>query len=528
MEENKTRRVNNTKREKKIKTPKDPAAETASTAEAAILDLTDQANRRVKQKKSHKKLVLGIGIPLGVLLLAYIGISVFFMNSFLYGTTINGVDCFGSSPEKVSQLLAAKSSEYQLTLKERSGQTETISGPDIGLTWDYSAEVQEFLDAQSAFAWPALLMDHKNFTIEPKVQFEEEKLDEVLDSLSCFDPSNVTGPEDAYIEHTDTGFVFVEEVQGNKLVKSRVKEQVIAAVNANETQLSLEETDCYVKPEITMESEKISKPKAQIEKYLETEITYEFGSDKEVLDKDTIHQWISIDEQNEAVLSEDEVASYVKKLAVNYDTVGKKREFKTSGGYVQEVSGGPYGWKINRAEEREALYELIQKGARETREPIYSQTAALRGANDIGNTYVEVNLTTQHMWFYKNGTLIKDTDIVSGMMTEKRATPPLVGFIHYKQRNAVLRGEDYETPVKMWMPVAGDIGIHDASWRKSFGGQIYVKNGSHGCINTPYSAVKVIFENIETGTPCVFYYGPENVTPPEEAPVQETGEEPES
>ena len=108
-----------------------------------------------------------------------------------------------------------------------------------------------------------------------------------------------------------------------------------------------------------MESEEISKPKAQIEKYLETEITYEFGSDKEVLDKDTIHQWISIDEQNEAVLSEDDVASYVKKLASNYDTVGKKREFKTSGGYIQEVSGGPYGWKINRAEEREALYELI-------------------------------------------------------------------------------------------------------------------------------------------------------------------------
>ena len=74
MEENKTRRVNNTKREKKIKTPKDPAGETASTAEAVILDLTDQANRRVKPKKSHKKLVLGIGIPLGVLLLSLIHI----------------------------------------------------------------------------------------------------------------------------------------------------------------------------------------------------------------------------------------------------------------------------------------------------------------------------------------------------------------------------------------------------------------------------------------------------------------------
>ena len=55
------------------------------------------------------------------------------------------------------------------------------------------------------------------------------------------------------------------------------------------------------------------------------------------------------------------------------------------------------------------------------------------------------------------------------------------------------------------MPFNGGIGIHDASWRNKFGGEIYKTGGSHGCVNSPYEVAKAIFDNIEVGTPVVCY-----------------------
>jgi lipoprotein-anchoring transpeptidase ErfK/SrfK len=56
------------------------------------------------------------------------------------------------------------------------------------------------------------------------------------------------------------------------------------------------------------------------------------------------------------------------------------------------------------------------------------------------------------------------------------------------------------------MPFNGGIGIHDATWRRKFGGDIYKRDGSHGCINCPLSLAKTIYENIDVGTPIICYY----------------------
>lgn len=82
----------------------------------------------------------------------------------------------------------------------------------------------------------------------------------------------------------------------------------------------------------------------------------------------------------------------------------------------------------------------------------------------------------------------------------------MVSAIQYKTRNAVLKGANYRTPVSYWMPFYGNYGIHDANWRGKFGGDIYLLNGSHGCVNTPPAAMKVVYENMESGTPVVLYY----------------------
>ena len=80
--------------------------------------------------------------------------------------------------------------------------------------------------------------------------------------------------------------------------------------------------------------------------------------------------------------------------------------------------------------------------------------------------------------------------------------------VTYTTTNATLRGADYETPVAFWMPFNGNIGMHDATWRKTFGGSIYKMNGSHGCINLPYSVAEKIYNTIDQGYAVLVYTTP--------------------
>lgn len=171
------------------------------------------------------------------------------------------------------------------------------------------------------------------------------------------------------------------------------------------------------------------------------------------------------------------------------------------------VKGGNYGWQIDQETESQELLAHIEQGDTLAKEPAYTQRGNVWSTNyDIGDTYIEVDMGAQHMWFYKNGQLIVDTDVVTGNMSRGYGTPAIVAAVKYKARNAVLRGADYATPVKYWMPFYGNYGIHDASWRAKFGGAIYQTNGSHGCVNTPPANMKILFEQAEKGTPVVLYY----------------------
>lgn len=179
---------------------------------------------------------------------------------------------------------------------------------------------------------------------------------------------------------------------------------------------------------------------------------------------------------------------------------------KTSYGTTVTVPAGPYGWRMNETKEAAAILEIVKEGAQRTREPEWLQTAGSHGEYDYGDTYVEVNLTAQHLFFYKDGKLIVETDFVSGNASKGWSTPAGAYPLTYKQRNATLRGENYETPVSYWMPFNGNIGLHDADWRSSFGGILYKTGGSHGCINLPPKAAQLIYENISAGDPVLCYH----------------------
>ncbi len=126
----------------------------------------------------------------------------------------------------------------------------------------------------------------------------------------------------------------------------------------------------------------------------------------------------------------------------------------------------------------------------------------------VGSSYIEVDMALQHLYMYIDGRLIIDTPVVTGNMSWGMGTPegifPLLG----KSRNATLVGEDYRTPVSYWMPFTyRGHGIHDSIWRRNdYGGDTYITNGSHGCVNTPIEAVAVVYEYSYPGIPIVCFY----------------------
>ncbi|MGN0144304.1 MAG: L,D-transpeptidase family protein, partial [Clostridium sp.] len=225
-----------------------------------------------------------------------------------------------------------------------------------------------------------------------------------------------------------------------------------------------------------------------------------------VLDMSTMSDWIDIDDDYNTSVDEEKVKEFVNSFADKYDTVGKARTFTGTNGREVTVSGGDYGFKIDRPAESEQLINDFNGKQIVQREPVYSQKGINSVINDIEKTYVEIDLTNQHLWFYKDGNIVTQGDIVSGCLATGNKTPAGTYKLKYKAKDSVLVGENYRSPVSFWMPFNGNIGMHDASWRSRFGGNIYVSGGSHGCVNIPYSLAKVIFNNIDEGTPIICYY----------------------
>ncbi len=317
---------------------------------------------------------------------------------------------------------------------------------------------------------------------------------------------DITETKDASFKYTDKGYEIVEEVNGNKVIKEKLMEEVKQGIINLKSSLNLDKADCYEKPKYTKNSKEIIETHNLLNKYISSNITYTFGDDTEVLDASKFNTWIKVNENLEVTIDEEKVKNYVKTLSSKYDTYGTTRSFNSSTGKVVNIKGGNYGYRIDRSKETGEIVEAIKQGETIKKKPTYAQTAKGSLNNDIGNTYVEIDMSKQHLWFYKNKTLLVEGDIVTGNMSKNYTTPAGTYRLTYKQKDAVLKGTDYETPVSYWMPFNGNIGLHDATWRKTFGGDIYQKSGSHGCVNAPFNVAEIVFNNIEAGTPVVCYY----------------------
>ncbi len=450
---------------------------------------------------------------------AYAGVSYYYSDKFFEGTTINGYDCSGKTPYEVEQMIAENVENYSIQISSRNLEPQVLEGNLINYKYAPDGEVMKLLKDQKPYKWIQGYLEEKSYTIAENVTYSKELLQNQVLQLNCAQKENQVAPENAYVSFTDTQFEIIPETEGSELNVKQAYQILDEAVAGKQEAIDFAGTsDAYVTAAVTKEDPGLKATLDACNNFTKASITYTFGEETVTLDGSTIKDWLQFDEKGQFVQDDasfqQHIAEYVAQLAAQYDTVGTSREFYTTSGRTVYVYGSAYGWQIDQKAEAAQLTQEIQSGVQTSRDPAYAMTANSRGHNDLGNTYIEVDLSSQHMYYYQNGGIIFDSDIVSGNMSySDRQTPEGIYTLYYKKSPDVLRGEkrpdgtyEYETDVDYWMPFNGGIGFHDAGWQPYFGGDRYLTGGSHGCINMPPYNAAILYEIIQFGVPIICFY----------------------
>ncbi len=505
---------------KKQDTTKPDPKKIAAQRRAAHAKAQKAQDRAAKKKEPAspgailKRILIAIGLLILLAVIAYLAIAFHFRSHFFPGTRFDSVDIGNKSLEEAKEYIQSSVDEYTMLITDPDGNTYKLKGTDFDLSMPDDGILEKTLKEQKSFLWISGIFSHQELEQDFTGSYDVQKLAEAIKALPCFTSTTTVEPTNASISFSneEKKFVIVPEVRGNTLIFDSLAPKIAAAVD----QLALDFTisnDDYQQAAVTSGDATLNATVEEANSYLNTTITYDIYGQKssdedDVINADKIAKWVSISDDCQVSLDEDAIYSFVQSLASKYNTYAHSREFKTSLGDTITVSGGDYGWIIDRDDETAQIIADLQSSETNIeRDPVYQQTAMAAGPNDLGDTYLEIDYDNQHFYFYEDGELKLDSDIVSGNVSVGNGSPDGVFSLKYKQKDATLVGEDYESLVSYFMVFAYNVGFHDANWRSSFGGNIYLSSGSHGCINLPVDVAAQLYSLLPSDKiPVIAYY----------------------
>ena len=319
-------------------------------------------------------------------------------------------------------------------------------------------------------------------------------------------------PKNAAIKIENASYIVEKEKYG-KITDLQTLQNALDKWCADDMKLEYDDTgrvkgfeDYYKKAEITESSDKFQKLLEKVKKAGKQKFKIKYND--KVFYKAGKLSFMKVTD-NKLTASDKKISDIVKQIDNDTSTLNQERKFKTVSGSKITLQPGTLGWKLDNEKTIEAIKNSINNS--ETVELVWSSKGGSftkKGEDDIGNKYVEVSLDQQKVWFVKDGEVVWSSDCVTGLPTVERHTKPGAHQILYKQRDRVLRGSRraWSSFVSYWMPFTWDgQGLHDASWRGSFGGSIWRSSGSHGCVNLPKYKAAELYNLVEQGTPVLVY-----------------------
>lgn len=440
----------------------------------------------------------------------YMDTKIYKSDQFFKNTYINDVDCSGLTYKEAEAKLTKTWNKKTYQFKEKEKVVDKIKN----LNFDYdiekalkNAKGTNFIGVAASYYFGTKL----EIKIPMTVSKISKRLMKHLKTAPAFQQKNPLMTKDAYIDLESKDFSIIPEVYGRNLDHRMLAEAVATDVADNVWSMDYREGDYYEVPKITSNSSEIFERQEYCEKYLDSKVTHTIGKEKIKIPPKDLDKMIKV-KNDKVSVNKKAARKYVETLAANYSTIGSHRNFKSYSGNQIDVTGGIYGYSISVDGETKQLVKDLKKNKSVKREPVWAQKGWGDYDNDIGSTYVEINLSQQHIWYFKDGKQLVSAPIVTGNVADGFSTPAGTFQLTYKERDATLKGANadgssYASPVSYWMPFYGNYGCHDAPWRDSFGGDIYRNNGSHGCVNMPVPAARTMFENMaNSGTPVIVYY----------------------
>ncbi len=464
-----------------------------------------------RHSKFNKKGQIAVISALVVLLLALAGYSyrsTYYANRFLPQTFVEGMNVSDLTLAEANKKLHNRYASQEFTLTENSQEWKKINKADFGLQTDFADELQGIQKKQNQWTWGAAFLTGKHDHSLGNTAFDEEKLAQASENLKKeIDELNKerTQTKDAEIKSDETGFSIVPEVRGDSLNSKELIEDLKSGLTSDSESLEIE--TYKAEPKITADNQDLQREVESLNAFAHLDAKYTINGETFQIPTESIVDWL-VYKDDHAEFDRDKVYKYVSGLSKKYNTSSNPTKFKSTKRGEVSVPAGSLSWTIAMDSETDALIADLMSGNDFTRSPI-SQGSKESGSALVGNTYVEVDLENQYMWYYKDGEVVLETAIVSGK--PKTPTPPGVFYIWNKERNSTLRGTNddgskYATPVSYWMPIDWTgVGIHDASWQPTFGGSRWLTGGSHGCINTPPGVMQQLYDQVDMDTPVLVF-----------------------
>ena len=443
--------------------------------------------------------------------LIYLGLAIYYQDSFMYGTWINGIYCTGKTIPEVAKELEQDFS-YDRIKVGTPYKEEVLLIQELEPTYDFISSLEEYRKNQNPYQWYLKLIgakEKKEFF--PKMDFSDEKLEEWIKKTKGYQENLNLKSDRLVLKRSEQGYE-LEEEKALILNPSEAMEKIKEAILIGAEEVELEAESCYFFREETLEMQKMRELFEKISEYQSAKLVYEIKEEKKVVKPKELSSLLltdalgipQLDQNGNLLFSKDKTEAFIEQLSLEYDTWNNYK-FQTHDGREIVLTKGNYGTQINKKKEMDFLWKWLNNPVETTRIPDYVRDVTYKNRNRIDKTYIEIDMTAQKMFYFAEGEKRMETDVVTGWTKRGMGTPEMVCFVQKKTKNAILKGPGYRSFVNYWMPVYGGIGIHDASWRDEFGGQIYMKSGSHGCINTPLERMADLFEMVEKGTPVVIY-----------------------
>ena len=462
-------------------------------------------------KRTVKLLTILIMLTLLMPGLLYIGLAYYYRETYSYGTVINGIYATGKTPEDVNEELV-RGEDYSTLYIGLGDELYDVKAEDIDYSIDYLNPLKQYKRMQNPYLWITnILNGMKSRTVRPDTEYDRDKLDDIIDRIG---PDRIGEPFVCEIEYSEDGYI-LKDNKSMQYDREKCVDKVTQAIEEGQLYVMLGD-ECRKDISYTDEELKQREVYDRIRQYHDTTVTIDLEGMDIVLSNAELDSLLvrdadglpGTDEEGALIITKESVADGLKDVIAPYNTYNN-HFFKTHDGRTVHLTKRTLGNSVDTSGIADDVYEALVSGERNIRQSLtYSHKMNEKeqeSADTIDNTYIEISLDEQRMYFYIDGELKVDINVVTGTHVTGQDTPEGVYYIYNMKRNTYLVGENYRCFVYTWMPIVRGVGIHDATWRKLWESDTYIKNGSHGCINTPLEEARYIYDHAYVGLPVIVY-----------------------